>query len=80
MKSSADQHHEKCTVVILSYKCSVYKTIVPPFAQRNQLEGGFGLTTKSYEMMSMKVSYNVLTEFGMGMKPLLLIQMCLNET
>lgn len=80
MKSSAVQHHEKCTVVILSYKWSVYKTTVPPLAQRNQLEGGFGLITKSYELMSVEVSYNVLTEFGMGMKPLVLIQMCLNET
>ena len=58
----------------------MYITIVPPLAQRNQLEGGFGLTTKSYELISMEVLYNVLTEFGMGMKPLVLIQMCLNET
>jgi len=28
----------------------------------------------------MEVLYNVLTEFGMGMKPLVLIQTCLNET
>ena len=80
MKSSPVQHHKRCTVIILLYKWSVYKTIVPPLAQRNQLEGGFGLTTKSYELMSMEVLYNVLTEFGMGMKPLVLIHMCLNET
>ena len=30
--------------------------------------------------MSMEVLYNVLTEFGMGLKPLVLIHMFLNET
>jgi hypothetical protein len=35
---------------------------------------------KAYDSVRMKVLYNILIEFGIPMKLVLLIKMCLNET
>jgi len=79
IKSSAVYHHKKMysSNFILQVECIQGHCSTTCIEES---ESGFGLTTKSYELISMEVLYNVLTEFGMGMKPLVLIQTCLNET